>query len=384
MAGEFNGILQLEAGRQSGVRQHHPEEHLRPTGRSPSPATSSGRTRPTPTWPFGSTTTTNVIQLGRQLDHRHPDPAGDAHRRRRRIIVQGAGTVILGADNTQGYTAASNGQGTYVGLQGGWTLNNGAILRVAGNNNLGIGPAAVTANYFQMATAPCGRTELHPGRYRGITLADGRPVRDAPRRGRRHRPDLRRLHRRGRRLLQGGGRRPVPVAVHTYTGDTTVSGGLLRTTGAGRLPTAPSSRWKAAPATILDVTNIIPTFGGLGGGNGGAGSEVQVGAQPDHRHGRERPVRLPGVITGAADVRPVWSSSAAAPSPWPAPRPTPAGWTTVNGGVLQLATAPTPAPSSAASSPRRGNVAFSAGATPQTFSEAISGSGSLTKMGVGS
>ena len=97
----------------------------------------------------------------------------------RRITVQGAGTVILGADNTQTYIAAfANRQGTYFGLQGGWTLNNGAILRVAGNNNLGIGPAAVTANYFQIGNGTLrADASFTLDSNRGITLTIRRPAR---------------------------------------------------------------------------------------------------------------------------------------------------------------------------------------------------------------
>ncbi|HVK18595.1 MAG TPA: autotransporter-associated beta strand repeat-containing protein [Fimbriiglobus sp.] len=193
----------------------------------------------------------------------------------RRMTVQGAGTVILGADNTLGYTAAF-GQGTYVGLQGGWTLNNGAILRVAGNNNLGINPAAVTANYFQMAN---GTLRADAGftldSNRGITLTTAGQSGTLHVEGAANTLTYDGVITGAGNFTKAGAGTLVLSQPQTYTGGTTtISGGTLRLIGgANRLPTVTAVNLSGAN-TVLDTTDLNQTLTGL---SGGVSSSVVLG-----------------------------------------------------------------------------------------------------------
>jgi autotransporter-associated beta strand protein len=199
----------------------------------------------------------------------------------RRITVQGAGTVILGADNTQAYTAtlANAGQQNYVGLQGGWTITNGATLRVASDANLGIAPGAgAVADHFQLANGTLRADAAFTlDSDRGITLTTAGQAGTL-------------LVQNGADTLtydgvitgagnfaKAGAGTLLMSAVHTYGGSTAVSGGTLQLVGGDdRLPI--TTALNITGNATLDLTDSGGRSQTLAGLAGTAGTNINMGA----------------------------------------------------------------------------------------------------------
>lgn len=345
-------------------------------------------------------TTNNIIELGGNstIDIQTQLVMSDATARR--ITLQGAGTVRLRADNTQGYTAAFS-QGTYVGLQGGFTMTGGGILRVGldaagaamnGNLNLGIAPAAVTADYFQMANGTLrADSSFTLNANRGITLTTAGQAGTLHAEGAATTLTYDGVITGAGNLGKDGAGTVVLSQQQTYTGSTAVAAGLLQTTGVnGSLP-AGTRVFLNGPAggtstAILDISNKAHTIGGLEstGATVGAGSQLLIGNNTltiDTSVVSTDANAFKGIIdgTGAASLVKLGSGTTILAGASTYGNVGGAN-TTVSAGTLQLGNGTTNGTIDGGIV-NNANVAFNPAAAGNTFSQVISGSGTVTKLG---
>lgn len=303
----------------------------------------------------------------------------------RRLIIQGPsgstgarGVVRLSADNTLGYTAAF-GQGTYVGLQGGFTVANFAALEVANENNLGIAPGAVVADHFQFANGTLRTTaSMTLNANRGITLTTAGQAGTLDVLGAANTLTYDGVITGAGNFAKAGAGSLVLSKQMTYNGSTTISGGMLQTTGVdGSLPAGTFVNTTGATA-ILDIQNKAHTFGGMGGTAAGAGSQVLIGANNltiDTAVVAVNADAFRGIVAGTGGLIKNGTGTTIL-----AGANTYSGGTTINAGTLQLGNA-TATGTVVGGVLNNGNLAFNPAAAGNTFSEVISGTGTVAKLG---